>query len=105
LESLTAVWIPGDHDRLMSLLDVLTGVRMNLTPLRDGTQVSPALEPSVMIAEACALLHTAMADLRNVILRLDETVSPQTRQVAAPAPKRTRIESTSRGISPRNLQA
>jgi hypothetical protein len=75
MQKFSAVWTAGDHDRLLSLLDVLTAVKMDLAPLCEHACSSPPpLSPAVTISEACALLNGAVGDLRAVIQRLDEMV-------------------------------
>jgi hypothetical protein len=75
MHKFSAVWTAGDHDRLLSLLDVLTAVKMDLAPLcKHACSTPPAVSPAVTIGEACALLNGAVGDLRAVIQRLDEMV-------------------------------
>jgi hypothetical protein len=75
MEQYTPVWNSGDHNKLLSLLDALTAVRMDLTPLcGNECAVAPPADPKAAVAEACALLHSAINDLREMILRLDGMV-------------------------------
>lgn|SRR5450755_3631308 len=58
--------------RLEALLDKLVAVQLDLEPTcKVHGERSPASAQSNTIAEACKILHSAMADLRNVIQEID----------------------------------
>jgi hypothetical protein len=58
--------------RLEALLDKLVAVQMDLEPTcRVSGEGAPAGAASNAIAEACKVLHSAMADLRNIIQQVD----------------------------------
>jgi hypothetical protein len=60
-------------ERLEALLDKLVAVQMDLEPIckAQHAEGSPASAQSNTIAEACEILHLAMADLRDVIQQID----------------------------------
>jgi hypothetical protein len=59
--------------RLEALLDKLVAVRMDLEPVCSvsGEGAPPVVVTSDAIAGACTVLHSAIADLRNIIYQVD----------------------------------
>ena len=58
--------------RLEALLDKLVAVRMDLEPICGvGKERAPVVAPRDSIANACDLLNSAIADVRNIIGQVD----------------------------------
>ena len=58
--------------RLAALLDELVAVDLDLEPIcRVGPEALPVIGAADIIAEACNVLRSAIADLRNIIYQVD----------------------------------
>lgn len=57
--------------RLGSLLDKLVAVDLDLETIFDVSRGSAAVSAPIAIADACDVLHGAIADLRNFIYQAD----------------------------------
>jgi hypothetical protein len=61
-----------DPTRLGALLDKLVAVRIDLEPRRGTSADRPRAEATPQaITEACEVLYSAIADLRNIIHQID----------------------------------
>jgi hypothetical protein len=68
-----------DAARLGALLDKLVAVQLDLEPICKVRQQDVPGAQTDAVAEACALLRTAIADLREIILKLTGPPSEGTR--------------------------
>jgi hypothetical protein len=57
--------------RLAALLDKLVAVDLDLSPICRGSEEGPVLAAGDAIADACAILRSAIADLRNIVHQID----------------------------------
>jgi signal transduction histidine kinase len=78
MESRTSLGAEGSVNSvpLEALLDKLVAVHMDLEPACRASG-EPADEASDTIVEACKVLHSAVADLRNIIGQVDGMNNPQ----------------------------
>jgi hypothetical protein len=59
-----------NSERLAALLDKLVAVDLDLSPICRGTEEGPLVAAGDAIADACDILRSAIADLRNIIYQL-----------------------------------
>ena len=71
------VAVSANSARLEALLDKLVAVQMDLDPIcgTGGGRV-PVLAARDAIAGACTILHSAIADVRNIIYQVDGLTDP-----------------------------
>ena len=70
------LWSPIDRRLVMSLIDKIVAVQLDLRPLCNSA--SPPVDPErveTTIAAACDILQSAIEDLRNIIQRLEDLPS------------------------------
>ena len=56
---------------LAALLDKLVAVDLDLSPICRGSEEGPLIAAGDAIADACDILRSAIADLRNIIHQID----------------------------------
>jgi hypothetical protein len=56
---------------LAALLDKLVAVDLDLSPICRGSEEGPLVAAGDAIADACDILRSAIADLRNIIHQID----------------------------------
>jgi hypothetical protein len=62
---------PVNSSRLAALLDKLVAVDLDLEPICRGSDEGPLIVAADAIADACDILRSAIADLRNIIHQVD----------------------------------
>jgi hypothetical protein len=60
-----------NSSRLAALLDKLVAVDLDLAPICRGSDEGPLIVAADAIADACDILRSAIADLRNIIHQVD----------------------------------
>jgi hypothetical protein len=71
------VAVSANSVRLEALLDKLVAVQMDLDPICGaGGERVPVLAARDAIAGACTILHSAIADVRNIIYQVDGLTDP-----------------------------
>jgi hypothetical protein len=73
---------------LAALLDKLVAVDLDLSPICRGSEEGPLVAAGDAIADACDILRSAIADLRNIIHQIDGLTYPSRR----PAPAGAKFE-------------
>jgi hypothetical protein len=69
--------VPAYSTRLEGLLDKLVAVQMDLEPVCGvGAGRVPVVAAHDAIASACAILHSAIADVRSIIYQVDGLIDP-----------------------------
>lgn len=70
--------------RLEALLDKLVAVQMDLEPVCGiGKHRTQVISPLITIAEACDVLRSAIADVRNIIYQADGLIESPEKVVAS----------------------
>ena len=71
------VAVPATSTWLEAILDKLVAVQMDLEPVCGvGAERVPVVAARDAIASACAILHSAIADVRSIIHQVDGLTDP-----------------------------